>query len=157
MRRVEAAGGRVIFWNGYRVLGVLAMSRAIGDRYLKPYILAEPEITFTPRSSEDECIIMASDGLWDVINNETACDIARGCLFNQEEKLAAVTKELAGSGVGIQALTGGAEAANRRLGEKLAATRAAELLTKLALARGSGDNISVVVVDLRPRGASVSV
>lgn len=31
MARVEAAGGRVIFWNGYRVLGVLAMSRAIGE------------------------------------------------------------------------------------------------------------------------------
>jgi hypothetical protein len=30
MARVEAAGGRVIYWNGYRVLGVLAMSRAIG-------------------------------------------------------------------------------------------------------------------------------
>lgn len=30
MARIEAAGGRVIYWNGYRVLGVLAMSRAIG-------------------------------------------------------------------------------------------------------------------------------
>lgn len=30
MARVEAAGGRVIYWNGYRVFGVLAMSRAIG-------------------------------------------------------------------------------------------------------------------------------
>lgn len=30
MERVEAAGGRVINWNGYRVLGVLATSRSIG-------------------------------------------------------------------------------------------------------------------------------
>jgi len=30
MTRIEAAGGKVICWNGYRVLGVLAMSRAIG-------------------------------------------------------------------------------------------------------------------------------
>ncbi|XP_066366782.1 protein phosphatase 2C 51-like isoform X1 [Miscanthus floridulus] len=30
MQRVEAAGGRVINWNGYRVLGVLATSRSIG-------------------------------------------------------------------------------------------------------------------------------
>ncbi|MCI57278.1 protein phosphatase 2C 37-like, partial [Trifolium medium] len=28
--RVQAAGGRVIYWDGPRVLGVLAMSRAIG-------------------------------------------------------------------------------------------------------------------------------
>lgn len=30
MERVEAAGGRVINWDGYRVLGVLATSRSIG-------------------------------------------------------------------------------------------------------------------------------
>ncbi|TVU01717.1 hypothetical protein EJB05_52816, partial [Eragrostis curvula] len=30
LERVEAAGGRVINWNGYRVLGVLATSRSIG-------------------------------------------------------------------------------------------------------------------------------
>lgn len=28
--RIQAAGGRVIYWDGPRVLGVLAMSRAIG-------------------------------------------------------------------------------------------------------------------------------
>lgn len=28
--RIEAAGGKVIQWNGYRVYGVLAMSRSIG-------------------------------------------------------------------------------------------------------------------------------
>jgi protein phosphatase 2C len=30
LERIEAAGGRVIYWDGPRVLGVLAMSRAIG-------------------------------------------------------------------------------------------------------------------------------
>ena len=29
--RIEAAGGRVINWNGSRVLGVLATSRSIGN------------------------------------------------------------------------------------------------------------------------------
>jgi len=28
LERIQAAGGRVIFWDGARVLGVLAMSRA---------------------------------------------------------------------------------------------------------------------------------
>ncbi|EOY27174.1 Phosphatase 2C 16 isoform 2, partial [Theobroma cacao] len=36
--RIEASGGKVIQWKGHRVFGVLAMSRSIGDRYLKPWI-----------------------------------------------------------------------------------------------------------------------
>ncbi|KAI5020825.1 hypothetical protein ZWY2020_045713 [Hordeum vulgare] len=43
--RIEALGGKVIQWNGYRVLGVLAMSRSIGDRYLKLHIIPVPEVT----------------------------------------------------------------------------------------------------------------
>lgn len=30
LMRIEEAGGRVINWNGHRVLGVLATSRSIG-------------------------------------------------------------------------------------------------------------------------------
>lgn len=33
--RVEAAGGRIIEWNGSRVLGVLATSRSIGIYHQK--------------------------------------------------------------------------------------------------------------------------
>lgn len=42
--RVEKAGGQVLFWNGHRVMGVLAMSRAIGDHGLRPYVIPEPEV-----------------------------------------------------------------------------------------------------------------
>lgn len=133
MARVEAAGGRVIFWNGYRVLGVLAMSRAIGDRYLKPYVIAEPEVTCTQRTEEDECLILASDGLWDVLSNEVVCDIARKCLAGHRHgNIPADLNE---------------PSSNEEIEESPAAVAAA-LLTKLALARGSSDNISVVVVDL---------
>ncbi len=41
---MEKAGGQVLFWNGHRVMGVLAMSRAIGDHGLRPYIIPEPEV-----------------------------------------------------------------------------------------------------------------
>ncbi|KAM0941368.1 putative protein-serine/threonine phosphatase [Dioscorea sansibarensis] len=116
MERIEAAGGRVIYWDGARVLGVLAMSRAIGDGYLKPYVISEPEVKVMERKDEDECLILASDGLWDVVTNETACEIASTCLRGGSDK---------------------------------ACTDAAILLTKLALARQSADNVSVVVVDLR--------
>ncbi|CAM6093823.1 unnamed protein product [Calypogeia fissa] len=135
MARVEAAGGRVIFWNGYRVLGVLAMSRAIGDRYLKPYVIAEPEVTCTERSEDDECLILASDGLWDVLSNDLVCDIARKCLAGRR------CSDLLS--VHVPGMEGDVD--------ESPASAAAALLTKLALARGSSDNISVVVVDLMAR------
>ncbi|KAL2623701.1 hypothetical protein R1flu_003906 [Riccia fluitans] len=120
MARVEAAGGRVIFWNGYRVLGVLAMSRAIGDRYLKPYVIAEPEVTCTQRSEEDECLILASDGLWDVLSNELVCEIARKCLSGRRN-----------SDVSVNAHPTTLDDE----GEESSASVAAALLTKLAIAR----------------------
>lgn len=43
--RVEKAGGQVLYWNGHRVMGVLAMSRAIGDHGLRPYVISEPEVS----------------------------------------------------------------------------------------------------------------
>ncbi|KAK8544619.1 hypothetical protein V6N13_045702 [Hibiscus sabdariffa] len=84
--RIEAAGGKVIQWNGHRVFGVLAMSRSIGDRYLKPWIIPEPEVMFVPRAKEDECLILASDGLWDVMTNEEACDLARRRILQWHKK-----------------------------------------------------------------------
>lgn len=131
MARIEAAGGRVIFWNGYRVMGVLATSRSIGDRYLKPYVIPVPDVTFSPRCPDDECLILATDGLWDVVSNEMACDIARRCLSGR-----LVRKR--GKGLSSAVAV-----------EENPAAMAAALLTKLAFARGSSDNISVVVVDLK--------
>jgi protein phosphatase 2C len=84
-------------------------------------VTAEPEVTVTERSDEDECLILASDGLWDVVSNETACEVAAACLRRGRDRWCA---------------------------------EAAAMLTKLALTKNSSDNISVVVVDLRPRNRS---
>ncbi|RDX77448.1 Protein phosphatase 2C 37, partial [Mucuna pruriens] len=131
--RVQAQGGRVIYWDGPRVLGVLAMSRAIGDNYLKPFVISEPEVTVTERTEEDECLILASDGLWDVVSNETACGVVRMCLKAQKPP----------SPPGSPGNYVAADGSDR------ACSDASILLTKLALARHSSDNVSVVVVDLR--------
>ncbi|CAI8586190.1 unnamed protein product [Vicia faba] len=131
--RINSAGGRVIYWDGARVLGVLAMSRAIGDNYLKPYVISEPEVTVTERMDEDECLILASDGLWDVVQNETACRVVQMCL--KAEKTASPPGSPGSDVVGD--------------GSDKACSDASILLTKLALARHSSDNVSVVVVDLR--------
>ncbi|KAI5058502.1 hypothetical protein GOP47_0026672 [Adiantum capillus-veneris] len=126
--RIEAAGGQVLNWNGNRVGGLLAVSRSIGDRYLKQYVVSEPEVTCMERWKEDECLILASDGLWDVISSDTAGEIVRKRLESSRNK------RVAGSFL---------------LGEDPASTSAAALLVKLAYSRGSKDNISVVIVDLK--------
>ncbi|KAM3344970.1 protein phosphatase 2C 37 [Capsicum galapagoense] len=137
LNRIQEAGGRVIYWDGARVLGVLAMSRAIGDNYLKPYVISEPEVTITDRTAEDECLILASDGLWDVVSNETACGVARMCLQSSRPSSPASSPE------NDITVTSAGESSD------VACSDASILLTKLALARRSTDNVSVVVVDLR--------
>ncbi|KAI3879734.1 hypothetical protein MKW92_021621 [Papaver armeniacum] len=133
--RIEAAGGKVINWNGARVCGVLAMSRSIGDRYLKPSVIPDPEVMFVPRKKEDECLILASDGLWDVMTNEEACEAARKRIFAWHKKNGTTDSPCEERGDG---------------GIDLAAQAAAEYLSKLAIQKGSKDNITVVVVDLKP-------
>ncbi|KAM7264982.1 hypothetical protein ACFE04_002665 [Oxalis oulophora] len=124
LRRIQAAGGRVIYWDGPRVLGVLAMSRAIGDNYLKPFVISEPEVVVMDRTDADECMVIASDGLWDVVTNETACGVAKMCVQAQRQSDEETSLDKGCSDASI-------------------------LLTKLALARQSSDNVSVLVVDLK--------
>ncbi|KAF8703856.1 hypothetical protein HU200_031952 [Digitaria exilis] len=156
--RIQKAGGRVIFWDGARVLGVLAMSRAIGDGYLKPFVTAEPEVTVTERTDEDECLILASDGLWDVVSNEMACNVVRACFRSngppspgsRANGVMPPSDAVAGrEGDGAAAAAAAAVKGVDKAESDRACADAALLLTKLALARRSSDNVSVVVVDLR--------
>ncbi|EXC20871.1 putative protein phosphatase 2C 75 [Morus notabilis] len=143
LERIEAAGGRVIFLNGARVEGILAMSRAIGDKYLKPIVISDPEITFSKREPEDECLIIASDGLWDVLSSELACDVARECLGEgSTSATSAIDPSTIGGPPQVEEERSGALYPSR-------STLAAALLTRLALGRKSSDNVSVIVVDLK--------
>lgn len=68
----------------YRVNGVLAMSRSIGDLLIKDLknqtfdteftgelVLAEPEVTITKLEPEtDRFVVAATDGLWDVMTSQ---------------------------------------------------------------------------------------
>ncbi|KAL2540102.1 putative protein phosphatase 2C 75 [Abeliophyllum distichum] len=137
--RIEACGGRVVFLDGARVEGILAMSRAIGDRCLKPFVISEPEISFTGRDEEDEFLILASDGLWDVMSSEMTCEVARECL--REENRSAGSRDPSTrpwtANEGPETLFPSQSAS------------AAALLIRLALGRKSDDNICVIVVDLK--------
>lgn len=70
LSRIEALGGRVSNRFIPRVQGVLAVSRAMGDMELHPYVTCEPEFMSKRIESDDLFMIMASDGLWDVMSNK---------------------------------------------------------------------------------------
>nr|VDC89881.1 unnamed protein product [Brassica oleracea] len=78
LKRIEALGGYVDCCNGvWRIQGTLAVSRGIGDRYLKEWVIAEPETKTLRIKPEFEFLILASDGLWDKVTNQEAVDVVR--------------------------------------------------------------------------------
>lgn len=112
--RVISAGGQVKWQvDTWRVgPAALQVTRSIGDDDLKPAVTAEPEITETVLTSQDDYLVMASDGLWDVLSNSEVVGIIRDTVKDPG------------------------------MCSKRLATEAA--------ARGSNDNITVVVVFLHP-------
>ncbi|KAK9496960.1 hypothetical protein O3M35_004411 [Rhynocoris fuscipes] len=86
--RIQNAGGTVMI---QRVNGSLAVSRALGDYEYKnvegrgpceQLVSPEPEIFVRDRSEEnDEFLVLACDGIWDVMSNEDVCDYIRYLLL----------------------------------------------------------------------------
>jgi len=66
--RVRNAGGHISF-NNY-VNGRVAVTRALGDRLVKSVVIADPEITCTTITEGDHYLVLACDGLYDVMTNQ---------------------------------------------------------------------------------------
>ncbi|XP_064177134.1 protein phosphatase 1B-like isoform X1 [Anguilla rostrata] len=84
--RIQNAGGSVMI---QRVNGSLAVSRALGDYDYKcvdgkgpteQLVSPEPEVFEIARAPEDEFLVLACDGIWDVMSNEELCDFVRSRL-----------------------------------------------------------------------------
>ncbi|KAF7547535.1 hypothetical protein G7046_g8974 [Stylonectria norvegica] len=74
-KRISAAGGLIL---NNRVNGVLAVTRALGDAYMKKLVTGHPYTTETViQPDSDEFIIIACDGLWDVCTDQEAVDLIR--------------------------------------------------------------------------------
>lgn len=127
-KRVIEAGGHIL---NDRVNGMLAMTRALGDHLLKTPILPNdvvsntPDVTSTKLFQEDTFIILACDGLWDVVSDQQAVQL----VLDGMRELMPIARQL--------------EAEGRSLAEILA-----RMLVEEALARGSTDNVSCVVIFL---------
>jgi len=81
-RRVASAGGLIL---NNRVNGVLAVTRALGDAYMKDLVTGHPYTTETViQADQDEFLILACDGLWDVCSDQEAVDLVRHMQDPQE-------------------------------------------------------------------------
>ena len=59
----------------YRINGNLAVARSIGDKFERPCVTDEVEIRTLPLDPEgDQFIVVATDGLWDVMSSAEAVE-----------------------------------------------------------------------------------
>mmetsp|Transcript_26184 Transcript_26184/g.47236 ORF Transcript_26184/g.47236 Transcript_26184/m.47236 type:complete len:294 (+) Transcript_26184:34-915(+) len=124
-KRVVEAGGSIF---NERVNGMLAIARAFGDHQLKAPVLPKdvvsnvPDITSTELTAEDMFVIVACDGLWDVLSDQDSVNIVLE---------------------GIRAFL---EAHNDQTNGQCMSQVLARMLIEEALARGTSDNVTCLMV-----------
>ena len=74
MQRVEQAGGLIM---KSRVNGMLAVTRSLWDKFFDSLVVGSPFTTSVEITSEDKFLILACDGLWDVIDDQDACELIK--------------------------------------------------------------------------------
>jgi len=72
--RIKSIGGYVA--DG-RVNGKLAISRVLGDFHLRPYVICDPFVDEIKLTSDDKYLIIACDGLWDMLTDKRAAEICQ--------------------------------------------------------------------------------
>lgn len=94
LARILKAGGAVLQQHvgnhvHYRINGNLNLSRSIGDLLYKQneqlsaqeqVIVCTPDVRYFPRQVDDEFMILACDGVWDVLSSQEAVDFVRARL-----------------------------------------------------------------------------
>lgn len=98
--RIENAGGTVQ-WK--RVDGDLAVSRAFGDFQYKnrpdlsaseQKVSCEPDVRVHTRTLQDDILLLACDGLWDVFSNSQAVELAREIMKSGETSAVLISEEM---------------------------------------------------------------
>jgi serine/threonine protein phosphatase PrpC len=84
--RIEHLGGEIEFDGSDWRIKDLSLSRAFGDLECTPYVTHLPQIYKYKINSNDKFIILACDGLWDVLSNQEAVDYINNILVNTKFK-----------------------------------------------------------------------
>ena len=110
-------------------IGDLSVSRAFGDLDNTPFVVHKPDIFEYVLSYKDEFLIMACDGVWDVLENHEAVNFVRDCLYDNHTEFYDIPHKYPSKGL----------------------VRESNLALKLAtyvIARGSTDNVSIIIIYL---------
>ncbi len=111
--RLEKMGGEIYMDSeGTIRIGDLSLSRAFGDGDNSPYISQKPDVHYKKVTPKTKYVVMACDGLWDVIKNEELNGLLKRLKSNGSKNLAA-------------------DLANE------------------ALIRGTGDNVSIIIIEFQ--------
>lgn len=63
-----------------RVMGLLAVTRSFGDHSIKEFVICEPYIQSVTLSKSNSFIVLACDGVFDVLSDEEVCTIVLQCI-----------------------------------------------------------------------------
>jgi serine/threonine protein phosphatase PrpC len=125
-RRITQLGGasRITFDDFDYRINDLSVSRAFGDIESAPYVTHVPDIYKYKISNNDKFVVLACDGLWDVLNNETVVNFILSNIKHDKNNLKTNIKF----------------EDNRK--------NIAKNLAELAIQKGSTDNITIIIVFL---------
>jgi len=140
-QRVTSVGGRIEFCGCWRVIAehptkpvraALAVSRSLGDidfkRPTDKGVTAEPDVNRFDLDTNINFVILASDGMWDVIRDHEAGEIARAVLVSR----------------GVLNGNGEITSNDTNLVEEACNAASKELLDT-SMERGTSDNVTVLV------------
>jgi serine/threonine protein phosphatase PrpC len=83
-KRIEDLQGSIVNVQGvWRVNGDLALSRSIGDKKYRPFVIPTPEIWNYPLTSSNKFFVLATDGLWDIMSCSRANNILADVYKNE--------------------------------------------------------------------------
>jgi serine/threonine protein phosphatase PrpC len=84
--RIEQLGGKIEFDGSDWRIKDLSLSRAFGDIECTPYVTHLPQIYRNRIKNSDRFIVVACDGLWDVMSNQDAIDYINELQMNLKYK-----------------------------------------------------------------------
>lgn len=92
--RIEALGGFVSHMDCWRVNGTLAVSRAIGDVFQKPYVSGEADAASRELTGSEDYLLLACDGFFDVVPHQEVAGLVQSHLVRQQGSGLQVAEEL---------------------------------------------------------------